>query len=223
MGTHGRSDYYCEANRTGCVAQPANTWSSLVYVVAAATIAASARRHAATASRAERFVAGAVVVECLLLAPASAAYHASLTRLTERLDMSGTYGVVAALLALVVARLLGPSATTSVAAGLLVAVGGTHALAAIFKYSIQDDTVFPLLLVLLVVGFAALARARLADARLVAIGALAAAVAGALRVLDVRKVLCAPESLLQGHAAWHALTAVAIVLGFEGLYRERAA
>nr|MCU0283912.1 ceramidase [Candidatus Nanopelagicales bacterium] len=38
------------------------------------------------------------------------------------------------------------------------------------------------------------------------------AVAYALWVLDERGVLCAPDSPLQGHAAWHTLTAISALM-----------
>jgi hypothetical protein len=50
------------------------------------------------------------------------------------------------------------------------------------------------------------------------LAALGATLLGAaIWLLDVNRLVCAPDSVLQGHALWHAVTALAIVFAWRAL------
>lgn len=215
LGTHGRREFFCEHNRDRCVAQPANTWSNLAYLGAAFAVhtAARARRGRRAMGLADKVFAALLTAECAFLAVASGLFHASVTRWAERLDLSATYGAVLGLLGYALARLTDregtrPRRTLWIAAGVLAAQAAITAV----KFHLNDFVVLPAVLLALALCLAALRAQERAEREPLRAGIAAAALAGGVWGLDLGRVVCAPTSLLQGHAAWHALTAVAIAL-----------
>jgi hypothetical protein len=193
---------YCEAS-TDCgplatraaVQQPANAWSSLAFLFAGAL----------AWRRPLRPLAVLFTASCALLAIGSFAFHASITRETQWLDMTGTYAAVIA----VAAR--GIAAACQLAAGpVLVAALVVDALFAAFKWAISAWIALPLLIaagMLPIWRWAALGR-RTARAALLPAALLAGALA--FRQLDAAHVACDPASALQGHAVWHVLCAASL-------------
>lgn len=213
LGTHGRREFFCERNRDRCVAQPANTWSNLAYLGAAFAVhrAARAGRGRRATGLADKVFAALLAAECVFLAVASGLFHASVTRWAERLDLSATYGAVLGLLGYALARLRDRTATKPrralwIASGVLAA----QALITAVKFHLNDFVLLPAVLVALALCLAALRAQGRAEGAPLRAGIAAAALAGVVWGLDLGRVVCAPESLVQGHAAWHVLTAVAI-------------
>lgn len=198
-------DCFCEAPRDALVRQPANAWSNLGIVALGLAILWAARRepdgrHAATY--------GALVA---FLGAGSFFFHASLTWAGEGIDVLGMYLVVGylALIGLKRAgRLPGPfpawfAGLAAVSSAVLLSETG-HAL--------RQPLFGGLLAGLLAVE--CLPSDRRPDRRWLA-GALGLfLVAFTLWTLDRRRILCAPESWLQGHAVWHLLCAGALGLLF---------
>ena len=191
----------CERCRTGPIAQPANTWSSLAYVVAGAVLLRRSGlrvpgRAAPTAREAVGWAAvatglGSVAYHGPGTAAGRYAHDASLISLlgTMAVDdlevLAGRDASPAALpvIPTVAALAAHPrsSATTQVVAGALAAVAGT--------------------------GRAV----RHGGAPVVGIGLMA--VGAALHALGrTGGPLCRPGSRLQPHAVWHVATAVSLVL-----------
>lgn len=206
---------FCEAIRAGAVRQPANTWSSLAFVVAALGLlsGAGAARRSATAPAAP----GAEVAFALTLALVglgSAFFHASLTFAGQFVDVFGMYLAVTliALVELARARGLPPRRLLPALAGLNAAL----ALALLLLPAARRFLFGGLVLAVLAAGRTRPSRAlgeapprRLASWQRAALVLLAA---GALSwALDITHAACAPRSWIQGHALWHLLTAGAAV------------
>jgi hypothetical protein len=206
---------FCEAVRSGPVAQPANTVSSLAYVLvglwALAAVAGRPVRRSLPPS-------GAVLIPWLALVVAlvglsSAFYHATLTFLGQYLDVLSMYLLGALLLCGALARMGALRPAPAVA--LFVLVAGALALAQ-YWWPESRRVLFALVLlpgVLLELRPAVCGLAWRDPRRVPLWGGIGLlVVAYALWVLDERGLLCAPDSLLQGHAAWHTLTAVSSLL-----------
>lgn len=204
---------FCEAVRDAPVAQPANTVSSFAYVLVglwAAAAIAGARR--ATAHSAGALIPWLALVVALV-GLSSAFYHATLTFLGQYFDVLSMYLLGALLLCGALVRM--GALRPPVAVVLFVAIAGSLAVAQ-YVYPDSRRVLFALVLlpgILLEVrpGTSGLPWG---DPRRVplstGIGLLV--VAYGLWVLDDRGVLCWPDSLLQGHAAWHTLTAVSALM-----------
>jgi len=206
---------YCEAStRCGALAtraavqQPANAWSNLAYVF----VGALAWR------RPLRPTALVFAVSCAVLAVGSFAFHASVTRETQWLDMVGTYAAVIAVGARGIAAAW-PFEETRVAAAALAVI----TLFAVYKWAISATVALPLLVAAAVLPMRRWVQLGWRPARAAWIPGGLLAAAFALRQLDVAKIGCAPESLVQGHAAWHVLTAASLGAAFFFFDRERRA
>ena len=92
------STCYCEARGAGWIAQPANTWSSLAFIVAGLAIA----WHASWARTTERSALGGplsstrlypvlLALSVCLLGPGAMFFHASLTDWSGILDIASMY------------------------------------------------------------------------------------------------------------------------------------
>src|SRR6266481_825369 len=79
---------FCEAIHNGAVAQPANSWSNLGFVVVGLLIAHARMRDDASPIAPYRRIYGYALV---LIGLGSAFYHASLTFVGQLMDVSGMY------------------------------------------------------------------------------------------------------------------------------------
>lgn len=218
----GRGAGFCEAARRGLVKQPANTWSNVGFVVAGLLIGryAGTRRGEIGGSRA---MATAFAVVVVLLGPGSAAMHATQTSLGGHLDLASMYLVssFAAAHALTLAT-MGSRASGRAFAGLFtLGLGGSLVVerlpGSVPVLMAWGNVAFAGLLgVAAAASWIAWRRGLRADLRWV--GVAVGAIGLAFAIWNLSKdgtALCHPHSLLQGHAIWHLLCAVAAY----GLYR----
>lgn len=223
----GRGAGFCEAARSGVVRQPANTVSNLGFVLAGLAVAwyaADRSRLGGSLARWPGLATGYAVV-VVLLGPASAAMHATQSVLGGRLDLLSMYLVAGFAFAYAVMRWLrrGPA----------VLVAGYAAVLAVSELAENlgghvpvvhhaGNLVFGLTILAAVGVEVALWRRRdpRQDVRygLASVGTLLLAFAIWIPAQS-GSALCDPTSLLQGHAAWHLLDAVAAYL----LFRHYAA
>ncbi len=193
---------FCEAIQEGVVRQPANTWSSLAFIAVALWVAGRHVRRLKTGrpplSRAELSI---LVGSLAIVGLGSAFYHASLTFVGQVIDVSGMYLIATFILL----HRIGPKWGLSPAWSIFGFVGLNAALmlAQVTTPSLRR-LAFGVLLVsaLLVEG-----RASRKGRKWLAMGASLMAVAFVIWLLDLWRVVCAPDSLLQGHAVWHLLGA----------------
>lgn len=210
----GRGARFCEAAREAVVRQPANTVSNTGFVLAGLAIAwrAGAPRTTIAANPRLATAYGVVVV---LLGPASAAMHATQSALGGHLDLLSMY---------LIAAFASSYAWTRVVrrdTGFFVVVFVSVVLVCelveripghVPVVDIAANLAFGSFLLAALAGEAVLWRRgsarRQAGWGLASAGALALAFA----IWNLAKdgsPLCHPDSLLQGHAAWHLLCAVA--------------
>lgn len=220
----GRGATFCEAAREGLVKQPANAWSNLGFVVAGLAIGWRARHPANVGLMGTRLatVMAAVVV---LLGPASAAMHATQSEWGGHLDMLSMYLIAAFAAAYGLVRLLRRGTGTFVAAyaaGVLgcEAVGLYSGDVPVVRYA--GNLAFGALLVA-AVGFETALWRRGETRRTFGygVGALAAMLVAFVIWILGQHGWCDPHSLLQAHAAWHLLCAVAAYLLFRLYASER--
>ena len=192
----GGSD--CEVLREGWLAQPVNAWSSAAFLVAGAYLIARCRRVPPIARA--PLIAGGVALA--LVAVGSAAFHGPQPSWAD----AAHDGSIAALLMVFVARGSGfTRRTVAACAGMLAA--------ALVVLTVNPGAEA------IVHGLLAAAAATVELQRLRAgttsrsFGVTAAVAFGAGVVLLVLGrtggLLCAPASLVQAHAGWHVLSAVA--------------
>jgi hypothetical protein len=209
----GRGGSFCEVG-TGAVRQPANAWSNLGFVVAGLLVARRADEPRTTIAGHPALAAafGSLVV---LLGPASAAMHATQSAAGGHLDLLSMFLVASfasAYAAMRVAR-RGPGFFASwFVVALVVCEVAERVPGHVPVVSIWANAVFGLLLLLALVGELALHRrpGPRTDLRwgVAAVAALGIAFAVWTQAKDGGP-LCDPHSLLQGHAFWHVLCAVA--------------
>lgn len=211
---------FCEAPRTGeLLLQPANSWSSFGFVIVGAWIMLGA------ASRPDSAFKGLPVLwyglTAIIIGVGSVMLHATLTLWGQFADVLGMYLLGAFTLVWAVTRWRGLSARAAVLLYLVVAG------AFIASLAIWPETRRWLFAVLLLVAVGiewGLARPRRDGVRgeLLLLGLAANLLAFAIWILDQTRAVCAPESLWQGHAAWHLLGAVAVAFSF-AYYRSETA
>lgn len=192
---------FCEAQRPGTVAQPANTWSSLGFVLVGLLILSG---RIATRVTSNFSMAHTAVYSCALIFTGlgSTFYHASLTFVGQFFDVMGMYLLGVFILLYNLAQIRPLRAQRFV--GSYVALNFVLAMLLIILPELRRY-LFGVLIVLAL--FWAYHPQRAASAP-TARKFLAAAVATLLLaffsfLLDLTRVWCVPESWLQGHALWH--------------------
>lgn len=207
---------FCEAGREGAVRQPANTWSSYAFVLMGLLIISQARWDVARApdSRASNPVTRQLVYgliyggSLVIIGLGSAFYHASLSLAGQFFDVTGMYLLASFILLYNVARRY-PLGQTMIAVAYV-------ALNAFLIYLLLE---FPALrrylfaaLIAAALGLEYLARRGsnlVIEGRYIRAALLLLVIAFIIWVLDITKLLCSPESWLQGHAVWHVMGALA--------------
>ena len=200
--TPGNCVEYCEAShRCGApetraaIQQPANTVSNLAFVFVG--FLAFARAPGAGSA--------IFAFSCLVLGIGSGLFHATVTREFQWLDVAGMYVALAAVAARSLHEGFGLPWRR---AGPLWA--GASALLVAFKWMLNTTLTMVFLAVVAAAGMMRRIRAGKGRAPLALLPLGLIAAGYVVRELDVRRVACDPESLLQGHAIWHLLSAASL-------------
>jgi hypothetical protein len=210
---------FCEAVHRGTIAQPANTWSSFGFVLVGLLVIRQSgeevllrRLNPMASRRAYPLLYGIVLI---LLGLGSAFYHASLTFAGQFVDLMGMYLLACFILLYNVSRLTALNAKTFVLAYL--------ALNLVLAYVLLEFPALRRYIFGAIIIAALLPEYRVRMQKKLQINGffLQAAwwtlvVAFTIWTLDITKILCNPNSWLQGHALWHILGALAA--GFLYLY-----
>ncbi|MEW5741274.1 MAG: ceramidase domain-containing protein [Myxococcota bacterium] len=198
---------WCEETLCSWIAEPANTWSNLAFILAAVVLWWLNRREL---SRTLRFWAPAA----FWVGATSLVYHASVTFLTQVFDFFGMYFFFGLVLLLNLVRLgtLPKEALFKVLYPLILALTGVTVLVA--KAGLPVQGIIGLLL-LSTLAMEVLASRRASSPvvhRFLFAGLAFIFVAGLFSASDVSRAWCDPgHHVFQGHAIWHVLNAVGIV------------
>ncbi len=219
-------DCFCEAIRPGPIAQPVNAWSNLAFVLVGLLIL-SARPAAGAQMRASlmlsqpayRIVFGASTV---VIGLGSLFYHASLSFAGQWFDVMGMY-LLATFMALYGLARIRPLRGPRFAL-LYVAVNGVLGALLIAVPEVRRQIFAGLILAVIALeGWIALRHRPLMRYGYFGAALVSFAVAYAIWLLDTARALCAPDSLLQGHALWHLLGALAASLIYAYYRSEQTA
>ena len=214
----GRGAAFCEAARDALIKQPANTFSNLGFVIAGLAVAVQVARRGSGAMSVGLGTAYAVLV--VLLGPGSAAMHASQSVLGGHLDVYSMYLLATFVFAYAVTRLLALPAAGF--AGLFLVVLAVCSVAEFTSGHVplvmtMGNALFALLLIAGLSIEVVLRRRGVGHLDLRWGIASAATLLVAFAIWNTGKdggPLCHPESLLQPHAVWHLLDALAAWLLF---------
>lgn len=229
----GRGEEFCEAARSGWVKQPANTLSNAGFVLAGLLVAWRAGRSDLLGDVLPRLPGLATTYACavVLLGPASAAMHATQSAAGGRLDLLSMYLVASFAAAYALTRWVGQGRLFfAQLLGLLVAgcelVGLYPGEVPVVGYA-GNLAFAALLLVAVVVELRLRLRAGPGTGRprtdlRWGVGALGVILVAFAIWNLTRSLWCDPDSLLQGHAAWHLLCAVSAYLLIRLWASERA-
>ena len=204
---------WCEERLCAWVNEPANAWSNLAFVIVALVILRLARRGAPLQAPALRRFAPVVA----LVGLCSFAFHASNTHVTQLLDFFGMYLFCGLLLGLNAARLSWLAPRRVPAAVLAGALGLTAVTAVLVRYQAPIQLIVLGLIAAIITSELLALRRSLPRPTMrwfqVAVALLAAALVCSL--LDASRRWCDPtDHVLQGHAAWHLLSALSLLAAF---------
>ena len=209
---------FCELIRHGPISQPSNTWSSLAFLAVGLWIVA---RGFADKPGSERAAPNPLVARpvyswlygtaVVLIGLGSAFFHASLTFVGQWLDVMGMFLLITFVLLYSLSRFniaVGEHFMATYTGSNCFLGAGLVGMPELRRYVFGG-------LVLAVLALELVLRRRRAFRRRISLllGAISAFALGfAVWILDIQKVLCAPEGWAQGHAFWHLTGAVATAL-----------
>ncbi len=204
---------FCELPRIGAlVLQPANSWSSFGYVFTGFLMFGFAGERGG-ASAMPPLAARTLGLTAIIVGLGSALMHASLTLWGQFLDVLGMYLVGSFLLVRALARWRGIADSRAIILYVALCAG---LVAVLIMLPEVRRWLFAVLLILAILAELVFARPLRPDARVAYYlgGILATAMAFGIWILDQQGLVCAPRSLLQGHALWHLLGATSLWLSF---------
>ena len=185
--------------------QPANTWSSLAFVVVAIIVIARWLKARHIASQPAYPILLAMTL--LVVGFGSAFFHSTLSFRGQFVDVLGMYLIATFALLYGIDRLAGLGNRRLI--GAYVATN-TILAAILYWMPVLRRAVFGLLMIAVIGVEAAIARR--GQQRSTAKLKIAIALLGigfAVWMIDYTRILCRPESWMQGHAVWHVLGALA--------------
>lgn len=204
---------FCEAPRTGAlILQPANSWSSYGYAFAGMLMIVLSRRPH-WRSGFDRDAAAVFGVTAIVVGLGSVLLHATLALWGQFFDVTGMYFTSGFMLVCALARWRNLSRRQVIV--LYTALVGVLL---VLLYAVPEVRrwLFAVVLIAAIAVELGFARPLRPDVRTryYLFGIATKAVAFTIWNLDQRGVVCAPHSLLQGHAVWHLLGAASLWLTF---------
>jgi Ceramidase len=196
---------FCEAIRSDGIRQPANAWSSLAFVVVAGMVL---MHRAGKPSAGRAWYPLLYAFTLLVIGFGSAYFHATLSFRGQFADVLGMYLIATLALLYSVDRL-----RALPGAALVGGYIGTNSVLAILLYwmPVVRRVVFGLLIVAVLLVEVLIRRKSGPGSatRQLWIATAIMGLAFVVWILDFTRILCRPDSWMQGHAVWHVLGAVA--------------
>lgn len=209
---------FCEAIRPGSIAQPANTWSSLGFVLVGLLILSRRFFQSQPASGFSTMHTLVYALATIFIGLGSTFYHASLTFVGQFFDVLGMYLLGGFILLHNLARARSLVAKNFVAA--YVALNLALAVLLITLPELRRYLFAALILAALVWAYHPRRPASsVTQRKYLAWAVITLLLAFIIFLLDLTKIFCSPYSWLQGHALWHLGGALAAGL----LYRHYSA
>lgn len=212
LGEAGKYEEFCERNRMDqLIREPSNTFSNLAYVWLGLQVIAFAiydKSKSTLQNRLEQWpvFSWLLGLALILLGAGSFFYHASLSRLAQRWDMTGVYTVMLILLIYTLFQFF-PNRKKYVSGAVIVSLIGALLLY-YFKWSLNGLMFLPAFIGSVLVFMLAnqLIKKPRRNLKWAGISVVSLLSAFTLWYLDREKILCYPNSWFQGHAIWHCLT-----------------
>jgi hypothetical protein len=211
---------FCENPRVGSLfLQPSNSWSSFGYVFVGFFLILDARRRQGTTAFP---IEGAIMfgIAAITVGVGSVLLHATLTLWGQFADVLGMYLVSGFSLVYALAKIgrLDQAKTAT----LYVVICAALVTILLIAPEARRWLFFAVLLAALVIEIAFVRPLRPGVIlRYLLLGALVKAIGFGVWVLDQNRTLCAPDSLIQGHAFWHFCGAVSLWLTYCYFRSER--
>jgi Ceramidase len=204
---------FCENPRVGSLfLQPSNSWSSFGYVFTGFFLMLDARARRGTSAFPHEG-ASMFGIAAITVGVGSVLLHATLTLWGQFADVLGMYLVSGFTLIYAIAKIGRLDRAKS--AVLYGVVCATLVTVLLIAPEVRRWLFFAVLLTALIleVAFARPLRPNVI-LRYLLLGALVKAIGFGVWVLDQNRILCAPDSLIQGHAFWHFCGAVSLWLTY---------
>lgn len=222
----GNTFHFCEHNRFGqFIVQPSNTWSNIGYFTVGFLFLSLGIKDHYYEKRKQvthflaRYPGFSILlgISTLYMFVGSFIYHASVTRLFQKIDQTGIYFIITALLAYNIFKLF-PTINyrgrqTSSHYLILISAMVMNVLFYTVLWKININALFPALILLF---FAInILNIKKYKGSVTYMGYMKAAIitllaAAFVWILDRNRVVCVPTSVFQGHALWHLLTAASL-------------
>jgi Ceramidase len=204
---------FCENPRIGSLfQQPSNSWSSFGYVLAGFFLMLDALSRKGTNAFPPE---GAIMfgIAAITVGVGSVLLHATLTLWGQFADVLGMYLVSGFSLVYALAKIAGLNRTKS--AVLYIAICTVLVIVLLVVPEARRWLFFAVLLTALIleIAFARPLRPNVI-LRYLLLAALVKAIGFGVWLLDQNRILCAPDSLIQGHAFWHLCGAVSLWLTY---------
>lgn len=197
---------WCEASTSGVFAEPINTLSNLAYILAAMALI---KYFSDKAKGPHQYFVGAI----LFLGIGSFIYHMTYSFVFQIFDFLGMFIIFSMMIGLnlIRAKRLTIRQFKSFFFTVLSINVGLFALFSALKIPVQT------IIVALVVGtivseFLARKSQKTADQGYFSLALVSLVLAAAATALDVTRIACSPDSLIQGHSIWHLFTAISLFL-----------
>ena len=232
LGNAGLHPEYCEFNHMeDFVRQPVNSWSNFCYLFLGVWLLTWGIRDGIRREKAnpiQRFPAMTIWIGLMQvgLCFGSFFFHASLTRLGQHWDMTFTYGLGLSLAFGAAYRLVisfGMQENIRSKAVFLSLAIATTILFFFIKWWLNGRIALPIVMLLgVVLAVVVYVRERKQlNSWTLLLGLIALILAAVFRSLDLAKVACEPQGLLQFHALWHLATGVSAMIFLAFLRNEK--
>lgn len=222
----GNTFHFCELNRIGeAVVQPSNTWSNIGYFTVGFMFLSLGIKDHFYEKRSEvsHFLAKypgfsiLLGLSTLYLFVGSFMYHASVTRIFQKIDQTGIYFTITALMSYNIFKLIpilkykGKSYSTHYI--IIISALIINVFFYTFIWQLNVNIVFPILMVtFFIINILNIKKYKGSVNSLgyMKVSLLTLLAAAFIWILDRNHIGCVPTSIFQGHALWHLLTATSL-------------